>query len=671
MGALASSRTATAALAVLSAPLALLAAAAFVPQAGELRHVLNVGVYDNVVLGAGAACALRARRVSRDRLAWLALGAALLAWGAGDTYWTFWVAGRPSAPSPSFADLGYLAVYPLAYVALVLLLRARVPRLLPSLWLDGVLGALAVAAAGAAIVFPVVQRTLGGPPAVVATNLAYPLADLTLVGLVVWSLCVLGWRIDREWALIAAGLVVFSLSDFLYLWQTAVGSYEDGSPTDLGWVAGALLLAWAAWQPRRRDERAAAPPTRALLAAPVLFGSLALGVLVGNDLRRVDTAAVVLAALAIGAVIARLALSFAENARMLAASRREARTDALTGLGNRRKLLDDLARADAPPRVLALFDLNGFKRYNDLFGHPAGDALLARLAGNLRRFVAGRGSAYRLGGDEFCVVVRRDDEGPPERVVEGACAALVEEGEGFAISAASGTVLLPEETGSPSEALRLADQRMYAQKQSLRGSAGEQSTGVLLKALAERDPKLGAHVDGVALMAAALAERLGLDPQEVERARLAAALHDLGKIAIPDEILRKPAALTEDEWEFVRRHPLVGERILLAAPSLAQVAPIVRSSHERYDGGGYPDGLAGTEIPLLARIVYVCDAFDAMTSTRPYAPALTVAEALEELRRGAGTQFDPVVAEAARALVASGVVAARAAGSAPARAAVA
>ena len=258
MGALASSRTATAALAVLSAPLALLAAAAFVPQAGELRHVLNVGVYDNVVLGAGAACALRARRVSRDRLAWLALGAALLAWGAGDTYWTFWVAGRPSAPSPSFADLGYLAVYPLAYVALVLLLRARVPRLHPSLWLDGVLGALAVAAAGAAIVFPVVQRTLGGPPAVVATNLAYPLADLTLVGLVVWGLCVLGWRIDREWALIAAGLVVFSLSDFLYLWQTAVGSYEDGSPTDLGWVAGALLLAWAAWQPRRRDERAAA-----------------------------------------------------------------------------------------------------------------------------------------------------------------------------------------------------------------------------------------------------------------------------------------------------------------------------------------------------------------------------------------------------------------------------
>ena len=263
---------------------------------------------------------------------------------------------------------------------------------------------------------------------------------------------------------------------------------------------------------------------------------------------------------------------------MVASFRAEARTDALTGLANRRKLLDDLGRVlagDGGPACFAVFDLNGFKQYNDSYGHLAGDALLTRLGKNLARYVGQRGTAYRLGGDEFCLLWY--DEAGHDLVVEGASASLAEHGDGFVITSAYGSVVLPREAGTAMDALRLADQRMYTQKHGRGVTPGEQSTGVLLTALAERDPGLGDHVNGVAELAEALAERLGLSHGEVLRTRLAASLHDIGKMAIPDEILDKPGPLTEDDWKFVRRHTLVGERILLAAPALSHVAGIVRS----------------------------------------------------------------------------------------------
>jgi two-component system cell cycle response regulator len=614
---------------------------------GWLRHALNVGVYNNVMLAAGAACVARGVAVRHERLAWLLVGAAVLAWGIGDTVWTFTVANMENPPFPSYADAGFLAVYPPAYVAIVLLLRSRVGQLRSSLWLDGVIGGLAVGAVGTAVVFQAVLGALGGSPAAVATNLAYPLADLTLIALVVWALAVTGWRPGRTWGFVAAGLLVFSISDCLYLYQTAVGSYVYGSPTDLGWVAGGLLLAWAAWQPHGVRVKSAMEGWP-LLIAPVLFGLLGLSVLLYDHFHAVNPLSLGLASLSILGVIVRMALTFAENMQMLEGSRREARTDVLTGLGNRRRLIDDLSEAIATRQetfVFALFDLNGFKQYNDSFGHLAGDALLSRLGESLARFAARRGTAYRMGGDEFCVCLERGDEAA-ELVVGAAARALEEHGDGFAITAAFGAVLVPDEAATATDALRLADQRMYTQKAGGRQSAGEQSSGVLLRAIFERHPRLGEHVTGVAALAESLAVKLGLEEGEVARARLAGALHDIGKMAIPDEILAKPGPLTEHEWTFVRGHTLVGERILHAAPALSHVAGLVRSSHERFDGSGYPDGLAGTDIPLVARIVLVCDAFDAMTSERPYGGALTVEEAVVELRRCAGTQFDPVVVAA-------------------------
>ena len=342
----------------------------------------------------------------------------------------------------------------------------------------------------------------------------------------------------------------------------------------------------------------------------------------------------------------------------LRAARREleaqATTDALTGLGNRRKLLGDLERrikiagADEPA-VLVLFDLNGFKNYNDTFGHPAGDALLSRLAGALAAAVRPfGGTAYRPGGDEFCVIAAA------ARAPELECAAsaaLSDSGEGFAVSAAFGSVVFPQDAGDVTEAMRKADEAMYAQKHSGRANAGQQSNDVLLTALAERHPDLGDHTDGVTALAMDVADTMGIGGEELTQLRHAASLHDIGKVAVPDAIVTKPAALDNDEWAFMRRHTLIGERIIAAAPALGRAARLVRSSHEAFDGSGYPDGLAGDEIPLGSRIIAVCDAFDAMISDRPYSQPKTTAQALAELRRCARSQFDPAVVDVVERLV--------------------
>jgi diguanylate cyclase (GGDEF)-like protein/PAS domain S-box-containing protein len=322
--------------------------------------------------------------------------------------------------------------------------------------------------------------------------------------------------------------------------------------------------------------------------------------------------------------------------------------DALTGLPNRRKLMQDLeARIEdtSADTLLVLFDLDGFKAYNDAYGHPAGDALLVRLGERLQAAVCGRGSAYRMGGDEFCVLASLMADGPEAMAAAGS-AALTEHGEGFEITASHGTAVMPLEAKTPAEALGAADQRMYARKGRKRTSAGRQATDALLKALAERNPNLGEHLDDVTGLCEAVGRELCLPDEEMTPLLQAAALHDVGKVAIPDAILDKPGPLDETEWEFMRTHTLIGERILAEAPSLTEASKIVRSSHERHDGEGYPDGLAGDEIPLAARIIAVCDSFDAMTSNRPYRTAMSVEGALSELYKCAGTQFDPVVLNA-------------------------
>ena len=606
--------------------------------------------HDVVLVLASALCLWGAVRNRGERVAWLLVATAVTAWTLGELYYTavLWEDSSPPIPSP--ADAGYLSFSLLMTVGLVLLARPRVKGAPRGLWADGATAALAVSGACAAIVFETVLESVSGAPVSVALSLAYALIDLILIGVIVGAIAATGWRWNRRRALLTLGIVMFWLADSMYLVQTAQGVYESGGWFDAGWWAGLTLIAAAAWQPADVEAPARDAEGLRFVAVPLAFGAVGIGVLVYGCVGRINGLAIALGAAALIAVMARLMLTFRDNVAMLAASRDEALTDALTGLGNRRALAQHLERGleratDEHPLVLVLLDLDGFKHYNDTFGHPAGDTLLVRLGANLARFLDGRGHGFRMGGDEFCALVQ-PEAGLADAIIAGTAAALSERGEGFTVTSSYGAIVLPRETADATEALRIADQRMYAQKHAGRMSAGRQSKQVLLRALAERNPDLGTHLDGVAELAEATARRLRLSFEEVGQVRQAAELHDVGKVAIPDAILSKPGPLEDHEWAFIRRHTVIGERIIAAAPALEPVAELVRSSHEHWNGGGYPDALAGQAIPLGSRIVAVADAFDAMTTDRAYRAAGAPEDALAELRRCAGTQFDPVVVDA-------------------------
>jgi two-component system cell cycle response regulator len=442
---------------------------------------------------------------------------------------------------------------------------------------------------------------------------------------------------------LGAAILALEAADLIYM--TELGGVPGGVVADALMATGIVGLAGAA---------ALAPSVRAMqplttdrgLFVPVGFGALALGVLALGVPLHVNAVALGLAVAALGLVLARMALALAENHGLLVASRVEAATDPLTGLSNRRRLENDLAAVlqDDTAHALLLLDLNGFKTYNDSYGHGAGDILLHQLGSALADAVEGQGGAYRVGGDEFCVLAPlRSDL---EEFSAYCAAALATRGDGFSITAAHGAVLLPDEGRDASTVLALADARMYRQKNAGRPPAALQSADVLMAVVAERAPALASHVNAVCKLACAVAEELDVTGAELEVLRHAASLHDIGKMAIPESILEKREPLSDTEWALIRQHTIVGERILAAAPALEGSARLVRSSHERMDGRGYPDGLAATDIPLGSRIILVADAFDAMRSQRSYGTTLSEADALAELRRCAGSQFDPTVVAA-------------------------
>jgi diguanylate cyclase (GGDEF)-like protein len=346
-----------------------------------------------------------------------------------------------------------------------------------------------------------------------------------------------------------------------------------------------------------------------------------------------------------------------ERARVAAADivahrllREQAYTDPLTKLGNRRALTAELEErlsgaSVSAPLLLLLFDLDGFKIYNDTFGHLAGDALLARLGGKLAAAVSAHGAAYRLGGDEFCVLVAAPSAKLDGLVAE-AVEALSERGENFTVGASYGAVLLPHEAATADYAMQLADERMYARKRGRKSSVGDQTRDVLVQIIAARRPELHEHCSEVALLCRRVGGALKLPPEAIEELARAAELHDVGKVAVPDAILEKTDALTGPERHFVQQHTLLGERILGAVPALRGVAAIVRSSREHWDGSGYPDGLAGEEIPFAARVVAACDAYESMLRDRGDRRGRGHEEIVEHLRAQAGREFDPRVVDA-------------------------
>ena len=386
-------------------------------------------LYQALIAAAAVIAAARAIHVEQDRLAWSVIAAALASTSIAEL---FFIAVEPDG-YPSVSDLFWIAFYPLAYIGMVLLLRRRARAIARPLWLDGLTASVAAAALGAAVLLEVVLSTAEGSRAEVATNLAYPLGDVLLLSAVFGVFSLAGWRIEGRWLLLGLGLLATAVADGVYLFT--VDTYQAGSAIDVLWPLSSLLIATAAWV-RTHDESQLRTHGRPLLAVPAVCALAAIQILVYDHFARLNLVAVGLAALTLLLVIVRLGLTFRENARLFALTHHEALTDALTGIGNRRRLLADLHRAlepPTPPTLLMIFDLNGFKGYNDSFGHPAGDALLVRLAEKLSASLGGVGAPYRLGGDEFCVVAPIEP-GEAEVADRRTCAALVEKGEGFEVT---------------------------------------------------------------------------------------------------------------------------------------------------------------------------------------------------------------------------------------------
>jgi diguanylate cyclase (GGDEF)-like protein len=364
-------------------------------------------------------------------------------------------------------------------------------------------------------------------------------------------------------------------------------------------------------------------------------------------------------------------------------ARNQAATDPLTGLGNHRSFQNRLreevtkAREGGSSVGLIIIDIDGFKDVNDSLGHLAGDQVLRDLARQLTE-VTRDDNTFRYGGDEIAVllpgVVCADATAVANRLRKTVMNLAAPDGQ--PLTASLGVACFPETAGTPEELVYRADMAMYWAKSSgknrvsawdtamtddlnsapLRYIAGRKEPADVVAAfsaaLAAKDPATGGHTERCSWYTAALAAELGLSDEYIATARLASLLHDIGKLVVPDDVLRKPGPLTEAETERMHRHPVDGANMLTQVPSLARALPGIHHHHEHFDGSGYPDGLAGEGIPIVARILLVSDAFDTMTTGRPYSVAISADAAISELQRHSGTQFDPKVVAAFVRLIA-------------------
>ena len=418
--------------------------------------------------------ALRAATAPSDRRVWIALTLAAGTWMAG-TVWESTL-GHADGAAVGVADALWLGFYPCAYLAVVLRARTTVPRLARTVRMDGLVGVLSVGAVGWLLVIDPILASARLSHAETAVNTAYVTGDLGVMGLMVGVLALHGWRVGRGWGMLAAGLGVFAIGDSVYLVQLAHGTYVDGTPLDLCWALGLLLMALSAWQPT--PVARTGPPTVGMLAPPFAFALAALGVLVYAGLHRAPAVAVGLAAGAAIASMGRTALTFAEL-RRFAEVRRQATTDDLTGLPNRRHLDRrlserlDVARGRGASLALLLIDLDGFKELNDTLGHRAGDLVLEQIGPRLRAVLRAGDELARLGGDEFAVVLSDAGDAEPvaRRIGRALEAGLTIDGIDVRIGASTGIALFPEHADDAETLLQRADVAMYQAKTARSGHA--------------------------------------------------------------------------------------------------------------------------------------------------------------------------------------------------------
>jgi two-component system cell cycle response regulator len=649
----------------------------------------RTAVYFLVSLSAAAAIVvgIRLRRpVPRTPWVLLAIGQTVYAAADATFYVTRDLLGVTAFPGPS--DVLYLAHYPLLVTGLLLLVRLRAP----GRGLAGLLDAATVAVAASMLSW----LFLLGPQATASEPLlqrivcaAYPAADLAVLAVALRLVLERGRR-PASFALICVSLLAILAANSVYVWQMIHGTYATGNGLELAWLTGHIALGTAALHPTMRQlsepapRPAAATPGRgriAMLATAALVAPAALLVHAVDDPDGQDADAVVIAV----ACAAMFTLTILRMAGLVGDQRRLAATDALTGLSTRRfleaRLTAELARAKRGGGTLSLFlvDVDHFKLVNDRYGHPAGDRVLTGIADRLRRAAPDGGLVARFGGEEFALLV---PNGRPdalavtaERLRQAIAAAPVALGpEAWtSVTVSVGAAAYPEHAEAAVELVGVADTALYAAKargrdRAVIGSAPHARSSVvdgasrMLDYLAfvadDVDGRLSGHEHSSAVgrWARRTALELGLDADTVRRVELAGRLHDVGKIVVPDAVLTKPEPLTRDEWAMMAQHAEHGFRMTLAVPGLATVAETIRQHHERYDGTGYPEGLAGDAIRLEARIIAVCDSWAAMRADRLYQRSLPEEQAREELLRCRGTQFDPAIVDLFLDLLYAGAV---------------
>ena len=490
-----------------------------------------------------------------------------------------------------------------------------------ALRLDGVVSGLAAAALLASVSLPLaIEATAGAPFWETATSLAYTVGDLVLFGAVVSAVALSGWRIDRMWALLGGAVLAWEAADLMYLFN-ADGS--AGLVADALVATGAIGLAAAGYVDR--GAPASRPPVAHGMLVPVGSGAVALGVLVLGAPLELNAAALALAGVALALALVRMGLALRENDKLLGESRIEAATDALTGLPNRRSLKADLAAAlaDGSPHVLVLLDLNGFKSYNDAFGHAAGDTVLTRLGAALARAAAGSGAAYRHGRRRVLCACRVAPERARRRSARCAGGADAERGRASRSTAAHGAVADPRRGTRPRPSALRARRRAHVPAQARAAAAGRAADGNVLTAVAEEHaPRPGrAHATRWPSWRYATARRDGGRGRRARSAALrggAARHRQDGDPARDPRQARSARRRTSGSWSASTRSSASASsrarRRSSAAPGWCA------GPTSDIDGGGYPDGLQGDLIPL-ARGSSPCDAFDAMITERPHAPA--------------------------------------------------
>lgn len=323
--------------------------------------------------------------------------------------------------------------------------------------------------------------------------------------------------------------------------------------------------------------------------------------------------------------------------------------DTLTQTFNRRYYSEQLVNLNNTknlPLTIIFADINGLKLVNDAFGHEAGDKLLTFVAKKLTQTFSKFGSVMRIGGDEFAIILPNMGKKQANKLVEKVQKNILTsmlDGVNVSVSFGLDTKTAYENINT---IVKNAEDNMYTNKLYERNSHRHNFIQTILKTLQERNPEEKDHSKRVGDICVLIGEQLQMERADLKLLEVISQLHDVGKIAISNRILQKPGKLTEKEWTEIKRHPEIGYRILLTSPSYAGIAEDILSHHERYDGKGYPRGLKGEEIPPKARIIAVADAYDAMTSNRPYRKAFTHEQAVKEIIDNKGTQFDPEVVEA-------------------------